>query len=146
MPPGADTFKVPGAQPAFIPSFDIRETPDAYVFEADMPGIQLEDLEINLTGNRLTVHGKRESTAQREEGNFFTMERSFGVFTRFFNLPDGADPSRIKADLENGVLTIAIPKTPEVQPRKISVSHGKHKHSEVSQGSQDAPEAAEARA
>ena len=111
-------------QPSFTPSFDIRETPDAYVFEADLPGISQEDLDLNLTGNRLTVTGQRESASKREEGNFFAMERSFGCFSRSFNLPDGVDPSRIMADLENGVLTLTIPKTPEVQPKKITISPG----------------------
>lgn len=107
---------------SFTPSFDIRETPDAYVFEADLPGIRQEDLDINLTGNRLTVTGKRERACNREEGGFFVMERSHGSFNRSFTLPEGADPTRIKADLDHGVLTLTLPKIPEVQPKKISIS------------------------
>jgi HSP20 family protein len=111
-------------QPAFTPSFDIREAPTAYVFEADVPGIRQEDLDINLTGNRLTITGKRDTSSKREEESFYAMERSFGSFSRSFTLPEGVDPSAIKADLENGVLTVTLPKTPDVQPKKISVTPG----------------------
>jgi HSP20 family protein len=104
-------------QSAFTPSFDIRETPEAYVFEANLPGIRQEDLDLNLTGNRLTVTGKRECAGKDEGENYFTMERSFGCFCRSFNLPEG-----IKAELKQGVLTLTLPKTPEVQPKKIAIS------------------------
>lgn len=108
----------------FTPSFDIRESPEGYVFEADMPGIGQEDLDLNLTGNRLTITGQRESAGKAEGENFHAMERSFGCFCRSFNLPEGVDPEGIKAELKNGVLTLTLPKTLEVQPRKISVSAG----------------------
>ena len=113
-------------QSTFTPSFDIRETPEAYLFEADLPGIKLENLDLNLTGNRMTVTGKRESSTRREGEAFFTTERSFGCFCRSFNLPEGVDPSAIKAELQDGVLTLTLPKSPEVQPKKISVSAGSH--------------------
>ena len=106
---------------AFTPSFDIRESPEAYVFEADLPGIGQDDLELNLTGCRLTITGRRECPGRAEGENFHAMERSFGCFCRSFNLPEGVDPGGIKAELRNGVLTLTLPKTPEVQPKRISV-------------------------
>ena len=109
-------------QSGFLPSFDIQETPEAYLFEADIPGIKQEDLEINLTGNRITVGGKREAKARQEGDNYFTMERSFGNFSRSFTLPEGVDSGNVKAELQNGVLTMRIPKMPEVQPKKISIT------------------------
>ena len=110
------------AQPTFTPSFDIRETPEAYVFEADLPGISRKDLDLNLTGNRLTVTGKRECGTRAEDENVYTMERSFGCFCRSFNLPEGVDPDRIQADLKEGVLTLNLPKVPEAQARKITIA------------------------
>lgn len=108
-------------QAAFTPSFDVRETPEAYVFEADLPGIKREDLDINLTGNRLAISGKREARAKQENESCFMMERSYGSFTRSFNLPDGVNVADVRADLKDGVLTVSLPKTPEVQPRKITI-------------------------
>ena len=109
-------------QSSFLPSFDIQEGPQAYVFEADIPGIKQDDLDINLTGNRLTVAGKREAKERKEGDCYFTMERSFGAFSRTFTLPEGVDGTKVKAELQDGVLTLTIPKVPEVQPKKISIS------------------------
>jgi HSP20 family protein len=108
-------------QTAFTPSFDIRETPEAYVFEADLPGIRREDVDINLTGNRLTVTGKREAKARKEGENFFMQERSYGSFSRSFNLPEGVDATAVNAEFKDGVLTVQLPKVPEVKPRKIEI-------------------------
>jgi len=108
-------------QTAFTPSFDIRETPEAYVFEADLPGIKREDVDINLTGNRITLTGKREAQARKEGDNCFMMERSYGSFTRSFNLPDGVDPAKVTADLKDGVLTLVLSKIPEVKPKRIEI-------------------------
>jgi HSP20 family protein len=108
-------------QAAFTPSFDVRETPEAYVFEADLPGIKREDLDINLTGNRLSITGKREAQARKEQESAFILERSFGSFSRTFNLPDGVNSGNVTADLKDGVLTLTLPKVPEVQPRKITI-------------------------
>jgi HSP20 family protein len=106
---------------AFMPSFDIKETAEGYVFIADMPGIRQEDLDINLTGNRLSITGKRERDSKAEGENFFISERSFGSFARTFSLPEGVDGNRVNAELKNGVLTLSVPKVPEVQPKKITI-------------------------
>lgn len=112
-------------QTAFTPSFDIKETPEAYVFEADLPGIRKEDLDINLTGNRLAITGKRDAQNRKEGENYFMQERSYGSFTRTFNLPDGVDGTQVDADLRDGVLTLTLPKVPEVKPKKIEVKVGR---------------------
>lgn len=105
----------------FVPSFEVKETRDAYVFKADLPGIREDDLEIHLTGNRLTVSGRREEEKREEEDRFYAYERSYGTFSRSFTLPEGVDPDHSEADLSSGVLTVNIPKLPEVKPRKIEV-------------------------
>ena len=109
-------------QSPFTPSFDIRETPEAYVFEADMPGIKREDLDLNLTGNRITITGRREARERREGENLFISERSHGSFTRSFNLPDGVDGAKVSAELKDGVLTLTLAKVPEVQPKRIQIT------------------------
>jgi HSP20 family protein len=109
---------------AFTPAFEVKETKDGYVFKADIPGVKEQDLEITLTGNRLTVSGKRDSETQTKEETYFTYERSYGTFVRSFTLPEGADGEHIRAEMKEGVLTIQFPKLPEMQPKKIAVKAG----------------------
>ncbi|HEY3816895.1 MAG TPA: Hsp20/alpha crystallin family protein [Polyangiaceae bacterium] len=106
---------------AFSPSFEVKETPTAYLFKADLPGIKEKDLEVTMTGNRLNVSGKREEEKEEKTDRYYTYERSYGSFSRSFTLPDGADVNGLRASLEQGVLSITVPKTPSVQPKKIMV-------------------------
>lgn len=107
---------------AFDPAFEVKETKDGYLFKADIPGIKQADLDVSLTGNRLTVTGKREAEKENKGERYYTYERSYGSFTRSFTLPDGVDSSAIHADLRDGVLSILLPKKPEAQPQKIPVA------------------------
>jgi HSP20 family protein len=85
------------------------------------PGIADKDLEVTLTGNRLTVCGKREAEKEDKSERYYTYERNYGAFSRSFTLPDGADFEKLQASLESGVLAITVPKKPEIQPKKIAV-------------------------
>jgi HSP20 family protein len=105
----------------FVPQFEVKETPDAFVFKADMPGVRDEDIDITLTGNRLTIAGRREAEQQEQSDTFYTYERSYGSFSRVFTLPDGIDQEHIRSELKHGVLTLVVPKKAEAQPRKITV-------------------------
>ncbi len=109
------------ALPRFTPSFEVKETKDAYVFKADVPGVKEEDVDISLTGNRLTISGKREAEKKDEGERYFTWERTFGAFSRSFTLPQGIDGENVQAELKDGVLSVVIGKRPEVQPRRIQV-------------------------
>jgi len=112
---------VAGESMGFTPRFEVKETKDAYVFKADLPGIKEENLDITLTGNRLAVSGHREAEQRVEGDTYYTYERSYGSFSRSFTLPEGVDAENISADLKNGVLSVSIPKRPEHQPKKISL-------------------------
>ena len=105
----------------FLPQFEVRETKDAYIFKADMPGVRDEDLDITLAQNRLTVSGKREHEQRDEQDRYYAYERSYGSFTRSFTLPTDVDESHIDAELKDGVLTLRMPKSPEQQPKKVQV-------------------------
>lgn len=111
----------PPSARAFSPAFEVKESGDAYLFKADLPGIREEDLDISLTGNRLTVSGKREEEKREEDERYYAYERSYGSFSRSFTLPEGVDPEHAEADLTSGVLTVSVPKRPEVKPKKIEV-------------------------
>ncbi|HEX3474802.1 MAG TPA: HSP20 family small heat-shock protein [Kofleriaceae bacterium] len=111
---------------AWNPGFEIRETDDAFVFRADMPGVRNEDLEISMIGNQLQITGKREQEQQQDEGRYHTYERAYGSFARVFALPDSADVDSIRAELSNGVLTLSVPKKPGSAPqrRKVQIGSG----------------------
>jgi HSP20 family protein len=75
-----------------------------------------------MTGNRLTISGKREAEVEERTDTYYACERSYGSFTRAFTLPEGTDGGdRIRADLKEGVLTLLLPKKPELQPKRIEV-------------------------
>jgi HSP20 family protein len=109
------------AESAYLPTFEVFERKDAYVFRADLPGVKLEDLDITLTENRLTIAGRREAEKREQGDRFYAYERSFGSFSRSFTLPEGVDGEHVGAELTDGVLGLVVPKRPEVQPRKISI-------------------------
>lgn len=107
---------------AFVPRFDIKETKEGFTFKADLPGVKEEDIEISLTGNRLSISGKREAEEHKEGENYYIAERTQGSFTRTFTLPDGADTEKLKAVSQDGVLTLTVPKRAESQPRRVTIS------------------------
>jgi HSP20 family protein len=105
----------------FSPDFEVKETKDGLLFRADVPGILEKDLEISLSGNVLTISGKREEEKKEEGERQYTYERSYGSFTRSFALPDSADVEHGKAELKEGVLTVAFPLRAGARAMKIPV-------------------------
>jgi HSP20 family protein len=105
----------------FAPAFEVKETQNAYVFKADLPGVREEDLDITRTGNRLTISGKREAEQEEKGNTYYAYERSYGSFTRSFTLPEGIDEEHINAQLKDGVLELNVPKKAEAQPKKIGL-------------------------
>lgn len=111
-----------GRQPsAFTPAFEVKETHDAFVLRADLPGVLETDLDIAVHNSVLTVSGSRQSEERKEDESYALYERQFGSFSRSFSLPDTADGERIDAKLEHGVLTLSIAKKAEAKPRKIAL-------------------------
>jgi HSP20 family protein len=108
----------------FVPCFEVKETKDSYLFKADLPGVREEDLDISITGNRLTVSGKREDEKKEEGDRYYALERSYGSFSRSFSMPEGVELDSARADLKNGELTIFLAKKPEIQARKIPLFKG----------------------
>ena len=115
-----------GQQMAWNPGFEVRETDNAYVFKADLPGVKQDDIEISLVENRLLISGKRDQETEQDEGTLHTYERSFGSFQRQFMLPETADLDKISTDLKDGVLTLVVPKREVQAPqrRKIQIGSG----------------------
>jgi HSP20 family protein len=102
---------------AFTPPVDIEETDDAYVIEADLPGVKREDIDTELEGNELLVSGE----VKQREGRFRRRTRRVGRFELRVMLPDGVDGNAVDAKLDHGVLTVRVPKAEKAQRRKIDV-------------------------
>jgi HSP20 family protein len=107
---------------AFAPAFEVKETNDAFVLKADLPGVAESDLDIAVHNNVLSVSGSRQAEERREGESYALYERQFGSFSRSFALPDMADGDRIEAKLDRGVLTLTIGKKAEAKPRKIALN------------------------
>lgn len=108
----------------WIPPMDLVEADDEYVLRADLPGLDRDDLEIEVKDNVLTISGERRAEHQDRREGFHRVERSFGRFSRSLDLPEGIDASAVKADFERGVLEVRIPKPEERQPTKIEIGAG----------------------
>ena len=104
-----------------FPALNVWEQDDALFVEAELPGLGLEDLEIFVTGqNQLTIKGERKPAAP-DNAMQHRLERPFGQFVRTLTLPFPVDDSAVDARLENGVLTLRLPKHEAAKPRKIKV-------------------------
>lgn len=119
---GWDPFFTARPASAFSPAFEVKETTEAFVLKADLPGVEEKDLDVSLHNGTLTVSGHRASEERKDGESYALYERQFGSFSRSFALPDMADAERIDAKLENGVLTLTIAKRSEAKPRKIAIS------------------------
>ncbi len=94
----------------FVPSVNTREASDAYYIEIDLPGVKKEDVDVSVDKNVLTISGKRESSEEVKEDDYYRVESAYGKFSRSFTLPENVDVEKIQASSEDGVLEIAIPK------------------------------------
>ncbi len=106
---------------ATFPAINVREEENALSIEAELPGMNLEDLEIFVTGNsQLTIKGERKAFIPKK-GTQHRQERAFGQFVCTLTLPFPVDDSKVEAHLDNGILRINLPKHEAARPRKIAV-------------------------
>ncbi|MGM0554553.1 MAG: Hsp20/alpha crystallin family protein [Pseudomonadota bacterium] len=111
----------PAVTSDWSPAVDIREESDAYVVEADVPGVDPKDIELHMENGVLTLRGERKHESEEEKEGYKRVERMRGTFFRRFSLPDTADADNISARSKNGVLEVRIPKQARVQPRRIEI-------------------------
>jgi len=108
----------------FLPRVDVSETGKEVRITADLPGLDEKDVEVTVTNNMLTIKGEKK--VEKEEGDYYHSERSYGYFDRTIALPQGIDADNAKAKFKKGVLKVTIPKKPEAQSsrRKIELTEG----------------------
>ena len=107
---------------AWAPAVDIYETEHELVVKADLPEIDPKDLDIRVENNILTIRGERKFEKKVNEDNYLRVERAYGSFARSFTLANTVNSDAIKADYQNGVLTLNIPKREEAKPKQIKVN------------------------
>ncbi len=107
---------------AFVPPVDIYEDANHIVLKLEVPGMKLEDFDIQLENQTLTVRGERKFERETKEENYHRLERRYGGFARGFSLPNTIDPETVKAHYDAGVLTVELGKRAEAKPKQIKVS------------------------
>ncbi len=110
---------------SWAPAVDIYETEHELVVKADLPDVNPQDLDIRVENNILTIRGERKFENKVKEENYLRVERAYGSFSRSFSLANSVNSEAIKADYQNGVLTLSIPKREEAKPKQIKVNVGK---------------------
>ena len=96
---------------AWAPMLDVAETKDAMMVKAELPGVEAKDIGIELTGDLLTLKGKKEKRTEEKEERYHRVERTYGAFLRSVRLPMAVDGSKVTATFKNGVLVVTLPKT-----------------------------------
>ena len=103
------------------PAIDMYQTDNEVVVKAALPGIKADEVQINVTGDILTLKGELKHEEEKKDRSWHVREHRWGAFERSITLPTGVISDRAKADFENGILTITLPKSEEVKPRMIPI-------------------------
>ena len=106
---------------SWAPAVDIFERGEDLIIRAEIPGVDKDDIDINVENNTLSIRGERKREEEFDEDRTYKTERVFGSFVRTFRLPRTVDSSRIAAKYVNGVLELQLPKAEEAKPRRIEI-------------------------
>ena len=110
-----------GGTPAWMPPLDISERKDAYLITVELPGVELDDVQITMEGSLLTIQGERHFAHDSSEQQFHRIERRYGSFRRSITLPAHVMTDAVQATLDEGVLQIVVPKAEEAKPKRVMV-------------------------
>ena len=106
----------------WVPTVDIYETENELVLKADLPDMSEKDLDIRVENNMLTIRGERKFEQKVKQENYLRIERTYGSFSRSFSLPNTISTETIKAQYNNGVLTVEMPKRAESKPKQVKIN------------------------
>jgi len=109
---------------SFTPAVDVIERDDAYLLKAEVPGLSSDQIELQVENDVLTLRGEQKSEQTDERNGYRRIERSYGSFVRSFVLPKGTNVDSIEASVDNGILSVKIPKVQAAAPRKLQVKSG----------------------
>jgi HSP20 family protein len=106
----------------FVPAIDIVENGDGYVLHVDLPGMSEQDVKLEVLDGVLTISGERKTEHDEKQDGYRRIERLAGSFSRSLVLPEGVSADSLSASFDNGVLTITVPKPPEVKPQPVQIN------------------------
>ncbi len=112
-------------RPMLRPAMDVIENDDSVTIRVDLPGLSVNDVNVQLEDNTLTVSGEIGDTIEKEGDRYHYRERYSGSFQRTLRLPNTIDAEKVEASFDNGVLNIALPKLPQAQPKRIEIKSKK---------------------
>jgi HSP20 family protein len=116
---------LPDGHALWGPAANLRESEEEYVLSAELPGMNAKDVEIDVQDNVLTMSGEKKTESEKEtekNGHWHLLERTEGRFERSFSLPRSVNPEGIRAEFENGVLTVHLPKRAESKGRRVMIA------------------------
>ncbi len=116
-----DSDIAPRSERQWAPAVDIRETADAILVDAELPGLEKQDVQVELKEGVLSISGERKTVKEVDEETVHRVERSYGRFVRSFVLPSNVDGGKVEARMENGVLHIRLQKHEAAKPRSIEI-------------------------
>jgi HSP20 family protein len=106
---------------AWGPVVDIEEDENRFQITAELPGIKLDEVKISIENNVLALKGEKKREVTENKGNYHRVERSYGRFQRSFTLPSTVNADKVKAEMDNGILVITLPKAEEAKAREIPI-------------------------
>jgi HSP20 family protein len=112
----------PRAGRPWSPAVDIFETENELVLKADVPEVALQDIDVHVENETLTLSGERKFASEDSSKGFHRIERSYGQFTRTFSVPTTVDAEKVSAEYHNGVLTVRLPKKEAAKPRQVKIA------------------------
>lgn len=118
-------FQTDTTQPMLRPAMDVIENDNSITVRLDLPGLTVDDVQVEMEDNTLTINGSIGDTVEKEGDRYHYRERYSGSFQRSLRLPNSIDASQVEASFENGVLNIVLPKLPQAQPKKIDIKASK---------------------
>jgi len=105
----------------WAPRVDVSETKDNYIVKAELPGLEVKDVNVSISGNVLTIKGEKKKEEEEKDEHNHYVERYYGSFQRSFQLPAGMKTDKIEANFEKGVLKVTLPKVEEAKKKEIDI-------------------------
>ncbi len=117
-------YRAPRGEMSWMPAIDIYEQEKQFIVRAELPGVNMDDVDIAISGDMLTIKGERKMPQMKDE-EYQMSEITYGTFSRTISLPQQVQADKIEATMESGILEIKLPKVPEAVPTRIQIKSGK---------------------